>query len=130
MSVFQETVRKSPENNGSAKYWAEHLGAANLGYLLNTVILGRELSGALAGFDYKGPSGMRAFSVLSDLIKQVGQGKADHGLERAALSATGLFWGLPSNQLQRIIDGIMYDIEHGSVNPLPAIYGPPPKRHP
>jgi hypothetical protein len=130
MAAFQETVRKSPENDGTAGYWAKHLASANLGYLLNTVMLGRELSGALAGFDYKGPSGMRAFSVLSDLIKQVSQGKADHGLERALIASTGLFWGLPSNQLQRIIDGIMYDLEHGSTSPLPVIYGPPPKRHP
>lgn len=128
MSAFKAALRPSQDNDGSAGYWAKRLGKDQLGYLLNTMIFGRELSGALDGFDYSGPSGMRSFGVLSSLIKQAGQGKADHGLGKAALATTGLFWGIPSNQIQKTIDGIMYDSEHGSLDPRAPLFGPPTRR--
>ncbi len=125
MSLFKEAVRPSSDNDGTAEFWAKHLAKDNLSYLLNTMVLGRELTGALSGFDYSGPAGLRSFSLTTQLFKQIGQGEFDAGLVRSAGLTVGSFWGMPAVQLDRIIRGMIYMNEHGSVNPLPAIVGPP-----
>jgi hypothetical protein len=109
--------------------WAKKLAQDHLSYLLGTFVLGRELSGAINGFDYQGPAGARGLASITDLIKQIGQGQADHGLERAGLGTAGILFHLPAIQVQRLIDGYAYVQENGGA-PLTwrnLVTGPPPK---
>jgi hypothetical protein len=132
-SIFKQMVKPSPGDDTSAKFWAERLAKSNLEYLLSTFIGGREFSGMIEGMKYQGPASMRSISNIGTavgaakdlLLDQDATAGAKFG--RSALAMTGLALGIPSNQIDHIIQGILYDREYGSVNPLPLIYGPPPK---
>ena len=44
---------------------------------------------------------------------------------RLAYITAGEIFGLPTTQADRILQGLLYDIDQGSANPLPPLFGPP-----
>lgn len=71
------------------------------GYLLNTMIGVRELSGSVAGYDYAGPPIGRVVTELGRVGTQIKQGEADEGLARSAISLMGVALGIPTTQILR-----------------------------
>ncbi len=97
-----------------------------LAYMTGPVLLARELGGAIQGFyGYEGPAGAQFFSSASKLTKQIGQGEADSALWKALNKTAGVLFHYPAGQLQRLVEGMMYDADHGSINPIPLVAGPP-----
>jgi len=75
-------------------------------YLMNTMILIRELSGAVGGFGYHGPAGTGFFKAGTDLMTQAGQGEADVALAKAAARTASIAFHFPVSQLIRTIEGM------------------------
>ncbi len=103
------------------------LAKQHASYLMNTMVGLRELSGVVDGFSYSGPAGTRGFGELSDLMQQIGQRKADKGLERAAVQSAGILFHLPALQVQRLIDGFL-SWQSGKTNAVSILFGKPPKK--
>lgn len=130
--MFRQMVK--PENPGEdhdAAWWAKRLAKDNIEYMLSTFIGGREFSGMVEGMRYSGPASMRSVgsigTAFGSALRLFNDPSATTG-ERAVRSATamaGLAFGIPSNQIDHILQGILYMHEHGSVNPAPALFGPP-----
>lgn len=102
------------------------MAQAQLSYMVGPVLLVREVGSALQGFNgYEGPAGAQLFAQSARLIKQGMQGEADEALFKAANRVAGTLFHYPAGQVQRIADGIAYDMERGTPNPLPLVVGPP-----
>ena len=114
-----------PDRKRDGKPLAGRLTAETLAMMSATIPGLRELGAGLKGDQYSGPAGMRGFDTLNRLILQVRQGEADKGLSRSAVDVLGLFTGLPSTQIQRTLDGALYDADHQTADPRPVLFGPP-----
>lgn len=107
---------------------AKRMVLENLSYMAGPWLLVRETAGALQGFHgYEGPAGSRFFAGLSDLITQTAQGDADKAFWKAANDTAGTLFHYPAGQVQRTVEGVMYDLDHGSPSMAP-IAGPPKHR--
>lgn len=97
-----------------------------MSYLVGPVLLAREIGGTLQGYyGYEGPAGAQFFAQLAKLIKQIEQGKPDEAAAKAANKVMGILFHYPAGQLQRTVEGVAYDMEEGTPNPLPILVGPP-----
>jgi hypothetical protein len=121
-----------PDKKRDDRPLAGRLSAETLAMMMATVPVVRELSAGLKGAfgdgtPYTGPAAMRGFDTINALLNQVGgatRGKGDH-LGKATLQAAGLITGLPTVQAQRTLDGILWDIDHKTANPIPVVFGKP-----
>lgn len=105
---------------------AKRLAAAQVSYLLGTLVGLREVGGAFGGaMGYSGPAGNRFFASLTDFGKQVAQGDLDRPLVKKATDVVGILAHLPSGQINRSVDGIMALIEGDTVNPAAILLGAP-----
>jgi len=106
----------------------EKVARENVSYLLGSLVLFRELSGAVSGYGYSGPSGTRFFSEFSRAYKQWEQGDVDAAAVRATGQTLGILFHVPAAQMQRTIEGIIAIIE-GDVEGVDAVkaplFGPP-----
>ena len=69
----------------------------------------------------------RGLDTINMLLSQMGgaaHGKGEH-LGKAAAQTAGLISGLPTVQLQRTLDGLLYDIDRKTPNPIPVLFGKP-----
>jgi hypothetical protein len=97
-------------------------------YLLGTVVLARELSGAVAGFDYAGPPVGRIASDLTRAGKQTAQGEIDEPAVLAYINLLGTAFGIPTTQLVRSYKGWKaWDEGVQGAGPQSVLLGPPPK---
>ena len=131
MAIFKQQVKPDPTNDGSISWWAKRLAKDHLEYLLSTLILGRELGGAIDGYDYQGPAGMRSIAGIDQFVKDAmrlsfGSEKSEARATRAAYQTGLSLFGLPANQIDHVIQGLLYDQEKRSFNPNPLLFGPPP----
>ena len=96
-------------------------------YALGTVLLARELGGAVLGYyGYSGPAGSRIFKELGGLAREAAQGDLDQGLLKKADAAAGILFHYPAGQIQTSIDGYIAWSEDKA--PITALaFGPPPK---
>ncbi len=127
----------------TAKDYAKEIAWEHASYFLGTMPVFREFSGAFTGNQgYGGPAGERGVQALYGLFQagrrevdreidgKPASSRAQHGMtktEKDALQAIGVFFHLPATQVQRILDGVTYAMEHGKNPILPAITGKPPK---
>lgn len=75
---------------------------------------------------YSGPAGLRAFTDVFNLLKQIGQGELDGALVKSTSNTLGSWFGLPSTALNRaMFGGYEWLAEDG--NPLNVLLGPPAK---
>ena len=108
------------------------LSAETLAMMMATVPIVRELSAGAKGLfgdgtPYSGPASMRGLDTINMLLSQMGgaaHGKGEH-LGKAAAQTAGLISGLPTVQLQRTLDGLLYDIDRKTPNPIPVLFGKP-----
>ena len=91
------------------------LMAENVKFTLGTLVGVREISTGvdylfgLKGNSYSGPTGAKLPGDVVKLMQQIGQGKMDAALAKAAVSVTGDLLGLPATQINRIIDAASKD---------------------
>lgn len=99
------------------------LGVVAYGVAMLPVL--RELSGAVQGYSYHGVAAWSAFNNISNLIVQAGQGKADKGLVRAAVTSAGSILGAPATELNRVVEALYAE----DLSPLQrvraAVFGTP-----
>lgn len=105
---------------------AGKIGKDQASYGMGLLVGSRELSGALSGYDYGGPAGLRGFSVLSKGVSEAVQFKADKGAAKAGLGVAGLF-GLPAIEAQRLVDAVAMANEDGDLAAAlrAALFGKP-----
>jgi hypothetical protein len=133
-AIFRQTVRPTPDNDNSPEFWLKKLSAANAEYALSSVFLGRELAGAFEGHGSQDPAAMRSMTSLVGAAKgfehyltdeeHSGGGKLVRGVANLALT----YFGLPAGQVDRVIQGVLYDVDQGTFDPRAPLFGPPPTR--
>jgi hypothetical protein len=97
-------------------------------YLLGTVVLARELSGAVSGFDYAGPPVGRLATDITKAGKQTAQGEVDEPLVLAYINLLGSGLGIPTVQALRSYKGWKAWSEgKEGAGPQSVLFGPPPK---
>lgn len=105
---------------------AKKLVQAQAGYLLNLMLGIREVSGAVAGFDYAGPPVGRVVTELSRAGTQVAQGEADEALAMSSIRLLGVTLGIPTTQILRSWRGWNAWAE-GDAPASSILLGPPQK---
>lgn len=109
---------------------AKKLIADQMNYLLGTMVGLREIGGATAAAlglpsGYSGPAGVRFFSEVQKLAKQVEQGEADAAFFKALNSSAGILFHYPAGQLNRTAEGVNAYLNGETENPAAVIVGPP-----
>ncbi|MFZ5699673.1 MAG: hypothetical protein ACOY9J_13350 [Pseudomonadota bacterium] len=104
--------------------------ADQMNYLLGTMVGLREIGGATAAAlglpsGYSGPAGVRFFSEVQKLAKQVEQGEADAAFFKALNSSAGILFHYPAGQLNRTAEGVDAYLNGETENPAALIVGPP-----
>jgi len=92
-------------------------------YLMSMYVGLRELTGAIQGFDYSGPTGSRIFSEAGKLIQQSAQLEPDRAFVRAINQVTGILFKLPAAAQQRFIDAFWDASEGEDVRPTAPLFG-------
>lgn len=106
---------------------AKKLAWDHLSYAAGMLVGVRDVANVVEmGTGYDGPAGARGFAELGKLVRQVGEGDADRGLARSAVTTAGIFLHLPTTQLLRLYDGYVY-AQQNHTGPLPVLFGPPPR---
>lgn len=103
------------------------LAKAHVSYALGMFPLVREVSGALEGFDYRGPAGLSFFGDASQLVKQTQQGEVDEAFLRSLNRAAGILLHYPAGQVDRTVRG-MVAVAEGDAGPQAILVGPPVER--
>lgn len=91
------------------------LAAENVKFNLGMFVGVREFSAGVdylfgqQGNSYSGPTGAKLPGDVVKLMQQVGQGEMDAALAKAGVSVMGDLFGLPSTQMNRIIDATSKD---------------------
>lgn len=112
--------------------FAKKLAAEFITYPMSLLVGVRELAtaGQLAagvnefGGGYSGPAGLRAFSEMTKLGQQIGQGEPDMALLKAAINTGGLLLHFPGGQVARTVEGAVA-VAEGEASPLALLFGPP-----
>lgn len=109
---------------------ARKLIADQMNYLLGTMVGLREIGGATAAAlglpsGYSGPAGVRFFSEVQKLAKQVEQGEADAAFFKALNSSAGILFHYPAGQLNRTAEGVNAYLNGETENPAALVVGPP-----
>jgi hypothetical protein len=110
----------------------QRIAVANVTYMMGTMLLLRELGGAVAGFGYEGPAGNRAIAKASTFVAQatraVSEGDPEritaHGW-RALNEAAGAFLHYPADQTRRTLEGLQAIMEGKTSNPAAIFMGAP-----
>lgn len=121
-----------PDKKRDGRALPGRLSAETLAMMLATVPVVRELSAGAKGLfgdgsPYSGPASMRGLETLNMMLSQTGgamHGKGDH-IGKAGMQTLGLVTGLPTVQAQRTLDGLLYDIDRKTANPVPLLFGKP-----
>ncbi len=135
-ALFREAVHPSTSDDKDAGWWAKKLASDHLEYLMSTFICGREMFGVVStamhqGRPPQGTAAIRGITSAVDIVANAGGFLMDPDASgagktvRSAYMAGGLVFGLPVNQADKIIRGLVYDSDEGSANPLPVMFGPP-----
>ena len=111
------------DNGQDLECVAEKLVVNHGTYFLGAFVGLREISGAMQGFGYSGPTGSRIFSEATKLIQQVEQQEWDRALLRSINQTGGILLHYPAAQVQRAIDAF-FDAEEGKdVRPTAPLFG-------
>jgi hypothetical protein len=130
MSVALRALLRSdwPDDDDRKDGVGRRYAAEMASTLLGTMVITRELGGAVSGFDYAGPGVTKPLADLTKLGHQAMQGDLDAGLARAVVNTLGSAFGLPSAQAWATGSGLMEWIDEPSADVRPIIFGPPPRR--
>ncbi len=106
------------EDDGWLTFLAKQTGFSVMGTLPGI----RDLAGPLQGFDGGGAYG----SITKELaapFKEIGQGEVDKGLVKSIITSTALFTGIPSTQINRMVDAGWRQAEGEDVAPIEYVVG-------
>lgn len=103
--------------------WSKY-AKEQLGFLLGTLVGGRELSSAVQGYDYAGPAGLRFFAEMSRLYEQAGQGEVDAAALSALNKSAGILFKYPAGQVERTVEGAIA-VSEGDAPVSAVIFGKP-----
>lgn len=101
--------------------WAAFLAKETALSMLATVPVGRDVASSLSGFE--GGAYGSVIDTFTAPVIQAAQGEIDQALIRAISNAAGVAFGLPSSQLNRIVDGIWRIEEGEDVAPIEFLMG-------
>lgn len=108
------------------KSLTEKIVRGQVAYMAGSLLGVRELSAAIQGYQgYTGPAGLRLFSELAKLIKQIEQGELDAALLKSLNNAAGIVFHYPAGQVQRSVEGTVALMEGDTNNPAALVAGPP-----
>lgn len=106
------------DKDGWLAFLAKQTGLSIIG----TVPFVRDVAGPLQGYDGGGAYGSISKEVGQPLL-QAAQGEIDKGLIRSIINATGLAFGLPSTQANRIVDAAARQSDGEEVSPVEYLIG-------
>src|SRR5690606_38112355 len=84
-SLIKEGLRGDEDDEPMA----QKLAKEHVAYALSMYPIVRELSGAIDGFDYRGPAGLSFFGDATKLVEQAGQGELDEAFFRSLNRTAG-----------------------------------------
>ena len=126
--AVREAIRPNGDDEDDDENLALRLAREQASYLMGTMLLTRELSGAVGGgYGYEGPAGARALSSAARLLKQAEQGEPDAAFWRSLNDTAGAVFHYPAGQVKRSVEGFAALIEGRTSNPGALISGAPPK---
>jgi len=125
--LLETAVRDAMRGGDDDEALMKRLAQEQLSYLLNTVVFGRELTGAVEGFQYKGQAGAGFFAEASGLVLQVRQGEVDEAAWKAFIHTAGIVFHLPATQVQRMVDAFIALNEDGGASALQTLLAGKPK---
>jgi hypothetical protein len=119
--ALREALRGSDDDDDDLP---ERFAREQLSYLLGMTVATRDMAIFVRGFDYSGPAGLRFYSALGKLVKQVEQGDADMPLFHAANQTAGILFHYPAGMVQRVVDGFASE-EESRTGLRAMLFGPP-----
>lgn len=110
------------DRDGMADEWAAFLAKQTGLSFIGTIPFVRDLGSVLTGFGGGGAYGAITEELARPLV-QMGQGEVDMPLVKSVINATGLFLGLPSGQINRMVDAGWRQAEGEEVSPVEYLLG-------
>lgn len=110
------------DGDGMADEWAKFLAGQTGLSFIGTIPFVRDIGSVLTGFGGGGAYGAITEELGRPLV-QVGQGEVDLPLVKSVINATGLFLGLPSGQINRMVDAGWRQAEGDEVSPAEYLLG-------
>lgn len=110
------------DDDGMTDEWAAYLAKETALSFMSTIPFVRDIGSVLTGFGGGGAYGAITEELAKPLI-QAGQGEVDAALVKSVISATGLFTGLPSGQINRAVDAGWRQAEGDDVSPAEYLLG-------
>lgn len=110
------------EGDGTGDEWAAFLAKETALSFMSTIPFVRDVGSVLTGFGGGGAYGAITEELAKPLI-QIGQGEVDKALVKSVISATGLFTGAPSGQINRAVDAGWRQAEGEDVSPAEYLLG-------
>jgi hypothetical protein len=110
------------DGDGMADEWAAFLAKETAFSVLGTIPFVRDIASVGGGFEGGGAYG----GITAELAKpftEISQGEIDKGMVKSVISATGLFLGLPSSQINRSVDAGWRQAEDEDVAPIEYLLG-------
>lgn len=110
------------DGDGTGDEWAAFLAKETAFSVLGTIPFVRDVVSVGGGFEGGGAYG----GITAELAKpftEVSQGEIDKGMVKSVISATGLFLGLPSSQINRAVDAGWRQAEGEDVAPIEYLLG-------
>lgn len=110
------------DDDGMADEWAAYLAKETALSLMSTIPFVRDIGSVLTGFGGGGAYGAITEELGKPLV-QINQGEVDKALVKSVISATGLFTGLPSGQINRAVEAGWRQAEGEDVSPAEYLLG-------
>ena len=104
--------------------FAKEFGIELASSAVSGIALAREIPGAIE-YGYSGPAGTRGIGLISELLKRVGTGDFSERTVSTALQSAGIFFKLPTGQLDTMFKAVMDMMEEDEIRPQSLLLGPP-----
>lgn len=111
-----------PDGEDDDDSWAEFLMRETALSVVSTIPFVRDIGGSLSGFSGGGAYGSMTEEIAKPL-KELAQGDVDRAFVKSVISATGLFTGIPSSQINRAVDAGWREMEGDDVSPVEYVMG-------
>lgn len=111
-----------PDGEDDDDSWATFLMRETALSVVSTIPFVRDIGGSLSGFSGGGAYGSMTEEIAKPL-KEMAQGDVDRAFVKSVISATGLFTGIPSSQINRAVDAGWREMEGDDVSPVEYVMG-------
>lgn len=111
-----------PDDEDDDDSWTKFLMRETALSVVSTIPFVRDIGGSLSGFSGGGAYGSMT-EELAKPLKELAQGDVDRAFVKSVISATGLFTGIPSSQINRAVDAGWREMEGDEVSPVEYVMG-------